>query len=190
MILQVTNHTDYFIVTVFISPLLIFLIIKLVLYIFKKSHLNKRVFPNLLHFVISVIIAALFYYIYDAYGTYVAEKYINDKYTYFTENEVNIDNYKNFSWDRKLASHDGFYVIDERLTFEKNGTIKLFNRGISVDNWFLLKQFFNLNDVQGYIIYDHIFDSLYACEERTLFGDTVYFFYNDSLKFIETDLYW
>jgi len=173
-----------------LSPLVIFLLIKIVFHIFNKRHLNKGVTTNLLHLFFSIIIAALLFYAYDSFGVHIADQYLANQEKYFFSNEVNSDNYKEFPWHRKLVQHDGFYMIDEKLTFETDSTIKLFNAGIFTDNWLTLKYIFNINDGQGSNTYNIIRDSLYVSTEHNLFGDTVYFYYNDSLKLIETDLYY
>lgn len=190
MILQTTNHIDYFLISLLLSPLVIFLLIKIVFHIFNKRHLNKGVTTNLLHLFFSIIIAALLFYAYDSFGVHIADQYLANQEKYFCSNEVNSNNYKEFPWHRKLVQHDGFYMIDEKLTFETDSTIKLFNAGIFTDNWLTLKYIFNINDGQGSNTYNIIRDSLYVSTEHNLFGDTVFFYYNDSLKLIETDLYY
>lgn len=190
MILQATNNIDSFLISLLLAPLVIFLLIKILLHTFNKKHLNKGVVTNLLHFIFSIIIAALLFYANDTYGVHIAEQYLANREKYFCPNEVNRNNYKEFLWYRKLVQHDGFYVIDDKLSFETDSTIKIFNTGIFTDNWLTLKYIFNITDGEGSNTYNKIYDSLYVSTEHNLFGDTVYFYYNDRLKIIETDLYY
>ena len=113
ILLQIKQGTSIFEISIFLVPILLFIISRLFVHKYVRRYLSNKIFQYSFHLLLALILSGILFYSYFSVRDNIMNQYSDSYETFYSIEAIE----SNPVWLRKNMDHHGFYLVEDKLEF-------------------------------------------------------------------------